>query len=49
MVEQARFTIRATLEIFMKTGTVIFVPYLKAHINFHLQFPQFVAGIAQSV
>ena len=49
MDEQAWFTTRTALEIFMKTGTVTFVPYLKEHINFHSQFPQFGAGTAQSV
>lgn len=49
MDEQFWFTIRTALAIFMKTGTVQLIPYLRAYINFHSQFPQFGAGIVRSV
>lgn len=49
MHEQAWFTTRTALAICMKSGSVTFIPYLRAYINFHSQFPKFGAGIAQSV
>lgn len=49
MDEQAWFATCTTLAIFMKTCTVTFIPYLRAHINFYSQFPQFGPGIAPSV
>jgi hypothetical protein len=48
MDEKAWFTTRTALAIFMKTGTVTFILYLRTYINFHRQVSKFGAGISQS-